>query len=474
MPTCSQAKILTNLESGIQKRAQLKAINNSNETNEFATERDDFCTLNIDRKSPVQSFPRGLHTETKSHRILNTKKPRRRISIDELQTNQFEPNQQKILHKVPIVFDDNLKKGSYVLNNSTVPPSFLYNSQYNKSSYLSHPANILNQQKINSLRTSLKLKQAGGSDGEADLSHSSEEYNSDKSSGDWLYNQQLLQQHQQKQRPTARRSIDFGHLKKISPEDTKMFLATRVQETQRRNSLLNQNQNVLSTHFPKIALEIESTVDDDMQTVCGESEHHNQQQLFNSFRQQEHPQAHKELVKREQQSLNAKRLLALASIRPSITFHKSMTADEIQVLKKYYELLKPKIPLRHSENKSDEEEHHPTLMYDTTKLRLVNLQNLKTFLVTHKKAIDSGEVVVDYDVDNDGAPAGFVLRQSAGEKEIVTKFPADTNDAFFAFTCINGTEDKVEAKLGEANLFRVLNWNDTTALCDTAVTVCTL
>ena len=47
---------------------------------------------------------------------------------------------------------------------------------------------------------------------------------------------------------------------------------------------------------------------------------------------------------RECQSLNAKRLLALASIRPSATFHKQMTPDEILILKKYYEILKPKAP----------------------------------------------------------------------------------------------------------------------------------
>ncbi len=153
MPTCSQAKILTNLESGIQKRAQLRALNNSNnDTNEFvATELESFIPLNskVDRKSPVQNyFPRNF-----SHRNVN--QIRRRISIDEIQTNQFEPNQQKVLHKVPIVFDEKLKKGSFSLY-----------SQYSK-------------QKINSRKGSFNLR--GGSDGEADLSQSSDEYNSDKS-----------------------------------------------------------------------------------------------------------------------------------------------------------------------------------------------------------------------------------------------------------------------------------------------------
>ncbi len=41
----------------------------------------------------------------------------------------------------------------------------------------------------------------------------------------------------------------------------------------------------------------------------------------------------------------AKRLLALASIRPSKTFHKTMTQEEIEVLRKYYDIIKPKVSL---------------------------------------------------------------------------------------------------------------------------------
>lgn len=163
--------------------------------------------------------------------------------------------------------------------------------------------------------------------------------------------------------------------------------------------------------------------------------------------------------------MNAKRLLALASIRPSVTFHKTMTAEEILVLKKYYEILKPKIP-HHVDEVKEVGQPHPTLMYDTAKIKFGNLQNLKNFLETHKKAIECGDELIEYDVNNEGAPSGFVLR-NAHDNESVTKFPSEINDAFFAFTCINETADKIETKLGEANLFRVLNWNDTAALCST-------
>lgn len=102
------------------------------------------------------------------------------------------------------------------------------------------------------------MNQAGSDGEDNDLSNSSDDYNcSDKSSGEFSItgrNQRLYNQ----KRPTARRSIDCGQLKKNSPEDSKIYMAARRQEIVRRNSLLNQNQNVLSTHFPKIALEIES------------------------------------------------------------------------------------------------------------------------------------------------------------------------------------------------------------------------
>jgi len=102
----------------------------------------------------------------------------------------------------------------------------------------------------------------------------------DKRNSEWAYSQHLLHNYKQKKRPTARRSIDIGQLKKILPEDTNAFLSTRVQEAHRRNSLLNQNQNVLSTHFPKIALEIESIVDDELQNLGGNQENQSQKWVF--------------------------------------------------------------------------------------------------------------------------------------------------------------------------------------------------
>ena len=163
MPTCSQAKILTNLESGIQRRAShtrqpLNVYESNNDQAIILTDRDNYYygTNYADRKSPplnsestgviktVFSGPRKLviggvcqgggqfDIGSRSHRIQGYKN--RRVSIDELQMNQFE---QKILHKVPIVFEENLKKegGSYFLNN--------INKKYHK------------HHKINVLRTSV-------------------------------------------------------------------------------------------------------------------------------------------------------------------------------------------------------------------------------------------------------------------------------------------------------------------------------
>lgn len=261
-------------------------------------------------------------------------------------------------------------------------------------------------------------------------------------------------------RPTVRRSIDCGQLKKIGPEDTKLYLAAKSQEIVRRNSLLNQNQNILSTQFPKIALEVES-IDDDAQNLDEHAKDFLNSKSNNTFKSMIKLDA-----KREIHSLNAKRLLALASIRPSATFHKTMTPEEIFVLKKYYEILKPKIP-QHPEV-CEEPEAQPTLIYDTTKINYSSLRNLKTFIDSHKKEIDSGNTIIEYDVNNDGAPAGFVLKKQSDES--VTKFPAEINDAFLALSVMNETSDKAETKLGEANLYRVLNWNDTSALCTTMVT----
>ena len=189
----------------------------------------------------------------------------------------------------------------------------------------------------------------------------------------------------------------------------------------------------------------------------------------------------------------AKRLLALASIRPSKTFHKTMTQEEIEVLRKYYDIIKPKVSLASSNNangggssqtnqQSELEKEYasqPPIVYDTTKVNLISLHNLKHFIETYKKDIDSGMYTIDYDSLSD--PKGFVLKpnQQMNSTLNTIKFPNELNDTFFALAVVTGAsstqsssspigsaslasiEKESSIRLGEANLYRIVNWNDT-------------
>jgi hypothetical protein len=191
----------------------------------------------------------------------------------------------------------------------------------------------------------------------------------------------------------------------------------------------------------------------------------------------------------------AKRLLALASIRPSKTFHKTMTQEEIEVLRKYYDIIKPKVSLTasssnvngglsHQTNQQSELEKEyasqPPIVYDTTKVNLLSLHNLKHFIETYKKDIESGMYTIDYDSLSD--PKGFVLKPNQHMNSTLNtiKFPNELNDTFFALAVVTGAsssqsssspigsaslssiEKESSIRLGEANLYRIVNWNDTT------------
>lgn len=362
--------------------------------------------------------------------------------------NPFEPTQQKVLHKVPIVFNENLKKSSF----SSLPQGFLYHNSQHKQQQQAQTRNNLLNQHSHLLRQSLKQT----SDGEDENLSVSDDYNgSDQNSGDFSLSGR---RGSNPKIPALRRSIDFGQFKR-SPEDSKIHLSAKSHEMSRRNSLLNQTS--LKTSFPKLAVEVESVNSDTNKNNINQED-----PIILTCKSTNTFKSLKLDSKRsESQSLNAKRLLALASIRPSVTFHKQMTAEEILILKKYYEILKPKAPV--VQESAKDIELLPTLTYDTTKISYMNLQVLKSFLETHKKAIEKGEYIIEYDINNDGAPSSFVLK--AVETETVTKFPPETNDAFFAFTIMNEVSDKSETKLAEANLFRILNWNDTSALTEKVI-----
>ena len=68
-----------------------------------------------------------------------------------------------------------------------------------------------------------------------------------------------------------------------------------------------------------------------------------------------------------------------------------MTAEMIMVLKKYYEILMPKVHnvAYSNEKQMDEDEPHP-LTYDTAKINFSTLKNLKPL-------IENSEATIEYD-----------------------------------------------------------------------------
>ena len=103
-----------------------------------------------------------------------------------------------------------------------------------------------------------------------------------------------------------------------------------------------------------------------------------------------------------------------------------MTQEEIEVLRKYYDIIKPKVSSSSANNLNGASSHlnqlnelekeyasQAPIVYDTTKVNLVSLHNLKHFIDTYKKDIDSGMYVIDYDSLSD--PKGFVLKPTTQE-----------------------------------------------------------
>jgi hypothetical protein len=147
-----------------------------------------------------------------------------------------------------------------------------------------------------------------------------------------------------------------------------------------------------------------------------------------------------------------------------------MTEEEIEVLKKYYDLIKPKINLMNQNGQNIDDKYtepYAPIVYDTAKVKFTSLQMLQNFLEKHKKFIETNVYKIEYEQN------GFVLKSQLNENESI-KFPSEINDAMFAFavnTSGSGSSEKdinnnnnSNKLVGEANLFRIINWNDTTAL----------
>lgn len=162
----------------------------------------------------------------------------------------------------------------------------------------------------------------------------------------------------------------------------------------------------------------------------------------------------------ENNANNTKRLLALASIRPSKTFHKEITTEEAEILKKYYEIIKPRVSFGSNDNQierdtnvADSQHNQIPILYDLAKINLENYKNLEQFLNDNKEKLINGEYTIAY---NPPGHSGFVLEHKLKDK--ILKFPSNTHDIFVALILAKNSNKNV--RLNEANILRSLSWND--------------
>lgn len=122
-------------------------------------------------------------------------------------------------------------------------------------------------------------------------------------------------------------------------------------------------------------------------------------------------------------------------------------------------------------------QNSPPVVYNTAKLNSSTLINLRNWLEHYKKDIDSGEYSLEFDQSSGEESTGrFVLKSTSRSSDASSsspnnnnpesspktiRFPDDLNDALVAFAVNTG--DRENRTLGEANLFRIINWNDATA-----------
>ncbi|CAF0708858.1 unnamed protein product [Brachionus calyciflorus] len=408
MPTCSQAKIITNLESDIHKK--LCKLVNYSEQNYTEYSKDDGELTRISFLNGQNKKPSNQIRKSQSLRKFRTINDFKMIQEHQKMIHHQQPFTNSILNIQPKRLDDSmtdLKKLPYLERKDSVPVNFLYNSHYRGRNSL-----LINQIKIAPSRP--EISKNVGSDGEEyEINTNSSRSNSDKSS--ISENNNYIQIPIQK-----RQSLESNQF--IQSDSRRNSLVEESYEgLRRRNSLKNQ-----LSYFPKLALEVESI----------ETENSKKSSLDQT-----------------------KRLLALASIRPSKTFHKSMTEQEIEVLKKYYEIIKPKVSLVNQQNQNEMEnlklETMPPLVYNTAKVNSSSLESVRSFLSTYQKDLELGLYKINYDPNND--PKCFVLKNKLDES--IVKFPEELNDTFFALAA--STTDRDRQSLGEANLYRIVNWNDT-------------
>ena len=183
-----------------------------------------------------------------------------------------------------------------------------------------------------------------------------------------------------------------------------------------------------------------------------------------------------------------KRRLALASIRPSRTFNKAMTEQEVSILKKYYyesmslngqngkkssKHLKHGHPANPNGGGDDDDATGGTgaasgldanglksksLCYHTHKITYASLEKLEDFLKRFNISVGSFEIDVDAFQESNVLKLTNRDAVSVGSGDQLIPaltLPSDVNDTLVALTCV-----KRDNEADEANLFRILNNNE--------------
>ena len=533
MPTCSQAKIITNLESDIHKRlfeltnlninnnhSNTNNINNNNNNNNsnssgVSSSNGDESPNNFylenqtntnqrhqqDQTSSIQSkfyinnsnnrlnslkynqdyannsrrnqlfyYPSSNLLDIRKKTIYELVKPLQQqqqpnVSKSRRQSLNTESSDMQstccempplVSHEKKVNFNSNIDR------KESVPVNFLYNSslRVNNSKYSIGKTNL----------TKSKLNRIERSDGEEDEVGSSD-MNSEKSN---LSLPEIVDDKSKLKNNEKTSKNDFTQyvlLHDRSKRNSIDSTDTAMEGAKKFNSYSNHNLSSYFSNFPKLALEVEA-IEQYSNSIANMQQatinNQNDINLLNSDIDMGYLYSDSLINNQKKFSVNqAKRLLALASIRPSKTFHKTMTDEEVLILKKYYEEIKPK-PSNGNNNNSQngmtqyeieksKYETFPPIVYDTAKVDFSSLNKLKNFITLHKKEIEEGIYCIDYDMTAE--PKGFVLRDVKNNENVI-KFPNELNDSFLALAAAN-SPDKESQLMNEANLFRIVNWNDT-------------
>jgi hypothetical protein len=518
MPTCSQAKIITNLESDIHKRlfelTNLNINNNSNSSGGGSSNGDVSPNdLYIDRQSNnqqrIQQDQSSLRSKLYSNNRLNSLKYNQDYTDNnnDSRRNQLfyypssnlldirkktiyelvKPTQQQQQHasilsksrrqsintessdiqstccEMPPLVPQERKVGfnNNIDRRESVPANFLYNSSLraNNSKYPFGKASL----------TKSKLNRIERSDGEDDEVGSSD-INSEKSNlslPEIADDKSKLKNNEKTSKNDFTQYVlahDRSKRNSIDSNDAAM------EGSRKFSSYSNHNLSSYFSNFPKLALEVEAIEQYSNSLVNMQQATNNNQNDINVINSDIDLGClySDSLSNQKKFSVNqAKRLLALASIRPSKTFHKTMTDEEVLILKKYYEEIKPKPSNGNNYNSQNgmspfeiekaKYETYPPIVYDSAKVDFSSLNKLKNFISLHKKEIDEGIYCIDYDMTTE--PRGFVLKDVKNNENVI-KFPNELNDSFLALAAANSS-DKESQLMNEANLFRIVNWNDT-------------